>query len=361
MQWKRSLRGLFILTVVTMMTAAGSAYFDVSHTDNTAVDDLCEATEYDLIAAGGNYHRNPGSAGWVDVGGVKVWDDGVTLFVQMFTDVDSWEISGIHLHVGNEPDDIPQTKKGNTKPGKFDVKAGFDPRVTETPIYEFLLADYPDGPVIAAHADLRDSMTMSLVSEPGGADVYGPLPSYAGIADPLWATPVPAVATWVHPYWPSIPDATWISNTYYIEGDIEPDTWRLFEDTIPGVAMGSYKLQTASMVTATADNAEEVYLNGQFVGSDGEVQGPFVDDLEWGTLIDYDLAPFVKKGKDNTLSFIVRNYEFSPFPESNPTGLIYRVEADYLRSESGWGAGKDFPGKDWSMYMEYDTGACALP
>jgi hypothetical protein len=115
------------------------------------------------------------------------------------------------------------------------------------------------------------------------------------------------------------------------------------------------------MVTATVDNAEEVYLDGTPVGPDGEVQGPFVDDFERGTLVDYDLAPFINEGENNELSFIVRNYRFRASPTSNPTGLTYGVAADYLRGETSWGAGEDFPGRDWSMYMEYNPGVCVLP
>ena len=361
MQRGSARRGVFVLTVVVMMVAAGPASFAAGDSDDASLSEGCDSpTEHDLIGAGGKY-STPGGEGWVDVGGVRVWDDGVTLFVQFFTDVDNWRISGIHLHVGDTPDDVPQTKKGNTKPGKFDVKAEFDPWVTETPIFEFPLSDFDGTPVIAAHADLWDSMTISMVSKAGGAYVYGPLNEYAAIGDPSWVNPAPAVATWVHPLWPTIPGATWISNTYYIEGVIAPDTWRLFEDTIPGTVMESYELQTASMVTATADNAEEVYVNGTLVGSDGVVQGPYVDNFEWGTLVDYDLAPYVNEGEDNELSFIVRNYTGGASPQSNPTGLIYEIEADYLRGESGWGAGEDFGGKDWSMYLEYNTGACVLP
>ena len=42
-------------------------------------------------------------------------------------------------------------------------------------------------------------------------------------------------------------------------------------------------LLAASLLTATVANAEEIYLSGQSIGSDGEAQGTPVDDSESGT------------------------------------------------------------------------------
>lgn len=247
--------------------------------------------------------------------------------------------------------DIPQTKKNNPIPGKVEYSAVHNCAND----YGYMIPmtwDVDDVLVIAAHANVSD-MTSGVteilaVSAAGpGIDVYGPLGEYKAPGDAAWTGPVDAVATYVHPSWPSITGATWISNTSLIDGDIAGNSWRWFTDEfeVPGYPM------SASVVTATADNAEEVYLNGVFVGSDGEVQGPYVDNSEWGTVLDYGIAPVMGT---NTLDFIVRNYPGSSNPEANPTGLIYEVEVEYLaRGEIAWGNGTDFGGKQWGMWFNY--------
>ena len=71
---------------------------------------------------------------------------------------------------------------------------------------------------------------------------------------------------------------------------------------------------------ATADNAEAVYLNGEFIGSDGVLEGPYLDEFEWGTVLPYDVTSQMVDG-DNKLTFIVRNYVGGALATSNPTGF----------------------------------------
>ena len=89
-----------------------------------------------------------------------------------------------------------------------------------------------------AVASVATGGTLTLVSGPDSAQVYGPLDQYAALNSPLWGNSVPAVATWRYMWpedqpeksWPLIEgsDAVWISNTYLIQGNIRWDTWRLF-------------------------------------------------------------------------------------------------------------------------------------
>lgn len=157
-------------------------------------------------------------------------------------------------------------------------------------------------------------------------EVYGPLSAYASVGDAAWGSANAAVATWVHGSWPSIADATWISTSYYIGqdgGSIPNSSWRLFHDdfTIPA---GAYNI--SATLTITSDNAEEVYLNGVFVDSDGEVQGSPVDNHEWSTVIDLSLTP---QAGANSLDIIVRNYPGSSSATGNPTGLIFKLVINY--------------------------------
>ena len=131
-----------------------------------------------------------------------------------------------------------------------------------------------------------------------GITAYGPLDHYEGVAG-AWGTDGSAVAAWVHPSWPSLAGATWVSTAEYVENP-DPDSWRRFSGSfdIPGIPL------TGSAAVATSDNAEEFYVNGALVGSDGEVQGPFADDQEWNTLLTY---PFTPVTSADAYDFIVRN------------------------------------------------------
>ena len=296
--------------------------------------------QFDLIADGGS------AATAVDVGDVLVWNDEEYLYVEYVTD--GWYISEVHLEVKTALGNIPQ-KNGNPIPGKFT----YGEKGLWTMDYEFdpIPLSWPADTqlYIAAHAKVWEAASltsMSVVSAPG-VSVYGPSSSYHPVGDFVWGTSNPAVATWVHTSWPSIPGATWISTAYDNEFP-RPDSWRWFRDTfnVPGYP------KSGNIVAATSDNAEEVYLNGVLVGSDGEVQGPFIDNQEWQTILNYPIAPQMGS---NTLDFIVRNYAYgTDDPHVNPTGLIYKASVEYYaREETAWGAGTGFSGKNWATYFTY--------
>ena len=284
-----------------------------------------------------------------DVGDITVWNDGDNLYVE-FDTTDSGELMlETHLAVATSLSDIPQTKKGNPIPGQFEYNTNH-PGGTLTYVYTIPL-DWIAGTqlYLAAHASLGQELTMTLFSGVDqGIMVYGPLSAYAPINDVTWGTPVPAVATYVHPSWPAIAGATWISNTYYIGEPIAASSWRWFnhEFTVPGYPL-------SGSITVTADNAEDIYLNTVFVGSDGEVQDPWVDNHEWNTVLTHPMYPI--EGL-NDLDIIVRNYPGSSDPYANPTGLIYTMEINYIESgESAWGDGCDFPGANWATYFTYEV------
>ncbi|MEN3017260.1 MAG: hypothetical protein ABC585_07755 [Candidatus Methanosuratincola petrocarbonis] len=295
----------------------------------------------DLIADGGSVDTA------VDVGDVFVWNDEDNLYVKYVTS--GWWISEVHLEVDTDLEGIPQSK-GNPVPGKFTY--GEKGLWTQEYLFDPIPLNSLSGTelYIAAHAKVWEeaSLTsMTIVSEPG-VDVYGPSSTYLPVGDTNWVGPNPAVATWVHDSWPSISDATWISTNDYVEDPVA-DSWRWFRDSfvVPG-----YPASGTVSVAATSDNAEEVYFNGVLIGSEGEVQGPFSDDYEWNTIVDYGISPQMGL---NTLDFIVRNYEQSGGTTiSNPTGLIYKAEIQYYaREETAWGAGTTFPGKNWATYFKY--------
>ena len=128
--------------VVLMMTGTASAL-----------------TTVDLIADGGD------ALTYVDVGKVEVEIDGPNLVVTftledpLLTDPDlvDWKFVETHLHVAAAPEEIPQTKKGNARPGQFDYDDGDAATSNTVHIYIIPLDILDDGDTItvAAHAAIE--------------------------------------------------------------------------------------------------------------------------------------------------------------------------------------------------------------
>jgi hypothetical protein len=293
----------------------------------------------------------------IPVGTVTVSIEEGSLHVKYET-IEGWYLTETHLAVYSTLNGIPQTKTGNPVPGKFPYNRYYNPPVTE---YEYTIEGTFSGTLyIAAHAKVcrGEEVTEVYESGEGSAQVYGPVYSYLSPDDSGWGTPKDAVVTWKHPSWPLISgsDAQWISSSYSIE-NARLDSWRKFAVTfdVPGVPL------TGSVVTANSDNAEEVYVNGALIGSDGTVNTAFDasggDPHEWSTIRNY---PFTPVQGTNKLEFIVHNYAYpTDDPKVNPTGLIYKVTVSYLKitqCETAWGEGPRFPSTaNWAMYFTYNV------
>jgi Ca-activated chloride channel family protein len=77
-----------------------------------------------IIADGGS------AATAIDVGDIIVWQDASYLYVKYVT-TDGWKMTGTHLAVSDDIANIPTTKKGNPKIGKFPYSTDHSPAVTE--------------------------------------------------------------------------------------------------------------------------------------------------------------------------------------------------------------------------------------
>ncbi len=220
---------------------------------------------------------------------------------------------GAHVLYVQERDDTGYWSTSGLKTMVIDLTAP-DTTITSNP------AD-PSGSNSATFSFVSSetgSKELILKSGPG-VTAYGPLDHHVGIGDASWGTPTDAVLTWVHPSWPSIPGATWISTSYYREDDAG-DSWRWFHAEFI-LDFTAYNISNGK-VSATADDAEELYFNGTFVGQDGS----------WGSIIDYPITPHPVL---NSFDFIVRNYGGGS-AQSNPTGLIYKVTVDYELPDALW-------------------------
>lgn len=182
--------------------------------------------------------------------------------------------------------------------------------------------------ILAAGAWANPS-TMTIVSD-ASVTAYGPLTTYASLGDQAWEPGKAAEPSYVHPSWgPGTPGhingATWISTASCPENTVD-DSWRKFTKSFE-LCQGAYDISGSLQVNS--DNAEEAYLNGTLLGTDGEVQGPFIDNQEWDTVITYILTPYLQDG-ENTLGFISRNYAMSGGTcSSNPAALTFKAEITY--------------------------------
>jgi len=100
------------------------------------------------------------------VGSVKVWNDSDNLYVKYVMGEapvgledelkTGWCLTETHLHVATTPEGIPQTKKGNPKPGKFEYK--MEHSCVSEHLYTIERSLVPrDELYIAAHAVVSDA------------------------------------------------------------------------------------------------------------------------------------------------------------------------------------------------------------
>jgi hypothetical protein len=137
--------------------------------------------------------------------------------------------------------------------------------------------------------------------------------------------------------WVQIPPAQWVSTTASFSGsdtNYTGDGWRLFQDqfTIPtGVTI------TAATIEVAADNAFELYLNGNLIDSTatwvpsatiyGVSPVPFGPATPYTNTVTYSVTPQIGV---NTFMFVVRNWSIGG--GNNPTGLLYSASITYETS-----------------------------
>ena len=211
----------------------------------------------------------------IPIGTVNVWNDGDDLHVE-YVLTGGWMMSESHLMVATSYDKLNQTKTGNAIPGQFTWGQQYSPMVDHD---EFTIDLSDNGWAtgqklfIAAHAKVAHvaigSGSISVLSDGGvgtGPDTgTGAFWSEDGS---VWA---PAVPCFEHPAWTDVPGATWIWRTALTDPQYEyanvPDGgWYFRQDfTLPTTAFNI----DATMVSANADNAEQLAINGVALIADG--------------------------------------------------------------------------------------------
>lgn len=124
-------------------------------------------------------------------------------------------------------------------------------------------------------------------------------------------------------------DPTWPGGSGNTEGSPGNNQWRLFQDSFN---LPSGATVTSAQLSYTADNAADVYLNGNTtpISTTNDVYGAVPPALPQNFASVYNTS-FVPVVGNNTVDFVVRNWgnfddqQFNP----NPTGLLYNAVVSY--------------------------------
>ncbi|MEJ2251160.1 MAG: hypothetical protein P8Y97_16095 [Candidatus Lokiarchaeota archaeon] len=328
----------------------------------------------ELIAGGGNEKSA------IDVGEIRVWNDADYLYVKYVIDTDLTPdnpsddgvptlIYESHLHIEEHFMSIPQ-KNGNPIPGQFNYKTEHDPGVSEF-TYEIPITWDIDTQVsIAAHAlvqkiggldglelALPDQVTMSVIYPYGGGPAYFPHTYISGgtnlDGDYLgWCIDTDNVIYQntqyqadIYSSYENLPEGlveypenldlvNWIINQEYVGqqspgcsgiytyGDVQRAIWELIEDVPSTSGLEAWSQCRVNEILATA------YINGE----------GFEPDC--GDVIAIILAPF--NNQQTPMQTVI----------AQVTLIDVNVPCDTI-DETAWGAGFDFPGKNWATYFTY--------
>lgn len=300
-----------------------------------------------------------------DVGEVRVWNDGTNLHVEYEVDLVGWYLVETHLAVGDSSGDIPQTKKGNPIPGKFDYKHHDIYDVTDE--YVIPLADFGfevgDDIAIAAHAVVQTiggcetdlgaleaalpDQVLMLLAFPGGDStvnvwissgtyILGPFDGFCIDTDLAILSQIPYIAN-VYSSYETLPaglvefpenldlvnyilNQGWYgqsspSGGTYTYGDIQRAIWALLDDNQSTIGLGPWSQERVDEILADA------YANGEgFIPGCGEYIGII-------------LEPFFGQQPLQPIIVLIPFYGFI--------------------DETAWADGTDFSGKNWATYFTY--------
>jgi hypothetical protein len=199
-----------------------------------------------------------------NVGTVTVTDDGIVTYQT----IPGCVLTETHLHVAPSEDEIPQTRKGNPIPGRFDYNDHHNPPVT---LFSYATGGWCDEAVIAAHAVVSciassSTSTMTVVSDTsvcvrdGSESCPASCSPNAVVA---WQPVDPTNTLWddLTGNFFKAAGADWIWESNRVNNPISGDIVE-FEKcfNIPGIPL-------SGTLDITCDNGYEAELNNQGVGS----------------------------------------------------------------------------------------------
>jgi hypothetical protein len=355
------------LAVILVLAMSVPAFANDVPADDCACGD---AFTTDLIAGGGN------EASAMDVGDVIVRNCESTVCVEYVLDdeaiAEGWVITETHVEVASALGGIPQTKKGNPIPGQFEDVQYHMPGVTS---YSYCanFADMDLAPgddvYIAAHAvvtrpsdgcwstvwqigDVEEVDTASGLLNNYADEFNWEYPAGPQTAGPSLAVSQPAYADPFIVGSSETTDFPYNSNAdrgYATDFDVEwmgalPWGGRLTVSWSPGISAAEQKT-----VMVAGDGLGSETFNA--VGTPRPGEGWFLDK--------YALV-------ENSMSVGSLPYDTHTINFTHPTGDgtfwdWVRLEQPCVESETAWGDGIGFPGKNWATYIVYTLEECCEP
>ena len=240
-----------------------------------------------------------------------------------------WFLTEIHFEAISQ-DDLAyvMTKRyENMIPGQFTVGQTFSltDHVTTFSFYYQSIAEVTD---FSAHAVVKQPAVY--IDVPGTLTVASAegntlFSETEGVFDLLHL----AVATWIHPVWPTLAGAEWIWETYQVDAPRLGDTLYFKRDfTVPGIVTSAeLKIAADNDYFATINGLPTVPMTGDFVPVDP-----------------YNVLPYIQQGS-NILNIKGVNWAWpTDSVTENPGAIIYKLDIGYNnhnlvtpeRSESAW-------------------------
>lgn len=301
------------------------------------------AFKTDLIADGGKDGEH------IDVGDVYAWYEGTILYIKYITG-DGWVMTETHLDVAESLTDIPQTKNGNPKPGRFYFGDSFDPPVSSW-TYTIDISSFIEEPIIAAHARVIKPIegcweTVWQIGDVEIDDGTGHLTNYcdefnyagfyegAGPVDPPFTTPFVVGTTPTNEFpWISIVKTPYgpYATDYKVQWSGElPFGGKLTISWSPGKSGTETKI-----ITSIDDGVPYTFIEYGSTDPSGWYNYPLLQS-------ELELDPV------NGGSHEIR------FQHTTGDGALWDwilLEKPCVRMESAWAAGEDFQGKNWATYI----------
>ena len=348
-----------------------------------AAHDADEPFTTDLIAGGGN----PKSA--IDVGEVLVWNGGEELCVKYELSeealAEGWFLTETHLAVATDPDDIPQ-KKGNPISGHFAY--GDD----DLGVYD------EEGNLIGGPDSYQQCIPLSELGVEVGEEVsiaaHAVVQKLIGYDCPTLAEIAVALPDQVNIHTQNYPNAdsyfdvevsggTGLDGTYGVWCIDEGHTIYINSNYTVNV-YSSYEELPDSLTTGADPNIDHPenldLVNWVMNNSDGYTSTE-VQNVIWALLDDKstrdDLTPHEQElydaaiasgegfvpGMGDVVGIILQPVD----PNANAQVTVAQVTLAQVtlvealglectpiyQSETAWGEGEDFPGKNWAMYIDY--------
>jgi hypothetical protein len=336
----------------------------------------------------------------MDVGDVKVWNDGDNLYVKYVTE-DGWCLTETHLHVATSLGDIPQ-KNGNPPPGQFDYQMEHD---CETEyMYTISLTWGCDTELyIAAHAVVENceteasSFSPELTWKRSSEEAVAVYPGYGaqwtkeqGFAiafDPsavVWDGGTGSQYFTGYSTTSDISWASWVCTQNPSGKSLTGTDLRRFQATfditegysVTGGTLGSVNLGYEDVIPMNDNiyifvNDELIFWGGtisvldpartHFLGMERRPTEPqhshtpdFPETDGWymsGTIPEVSSSLFVEGS--NVLDVFAE--EFWTGGGMHELGLTLQGEQTTCETETAWGDGLNFTGKNWAMYFEYQV------